>query len=45
MANIMPTSFKKDLGTAKIDWLNDTFKMMLLTSAATLRPAGRTAAT
>jgi hypothetical protein len=34
MANIMPTSFKKDLGTAKIDWLNDTFKMMLLTSSA-----------
>jgi hypothetical protein len=35
MANVTPTSFKKDLGTAKIDWLNDTFKMMLLTNAAT----------
>ena len=34
MANIVPTSFKADLGKANINWLSDTFKMMLLTNAA-----------
>lgn len=35
MADIIPTSFKADLGKANINWPTDTFKIMLLTSTAT----------
>ncbi|MBA3829883.1 MAG: hypothetical protein H0X33_13165 [Taibaiella sp.] len=34
MADLIPTSFKADLGKANISWLTDTFKIMLLTSTA-----------